>query len=908
MREYQIKVNILQNPNFKKPDKKEIGKIQKLICKDENIQILDFKQFAHLVGNKGYIWKASLLEGGAKNENFKEAYILSLDFDDGITINEFLENSRSFGLEPTFIYNTFSHTEENNRFRAIWKLNEVITLPQLKNALQLMLMEIFPQCDNACKDLSRLWIGGKGVSFYNFDNTLNLDNLLNSLVTVITSKSTNGHESRDIKKFCKTIGINIYNKYPFMLNVSKSGENHENPYKVFNRELRENSQKIDTFLYDNMEFSFDIDSYKIDKNVNRSAKIQIIKGEKVKKTKIDYDKLKDKCILFNNFINGNKLDHKDIMHLSCNLYEFEKYPTVLEDTLKKHNYNNWENKYNTYASSLNYGYAPTRCERNCKYYNECMNPLNIKEKYYQKEAKVKKLFELPTITLKEAEAKLLNVMSNLKDIEKDTFTFIKAPTGIGKSTLLQKIDLKNTIVGVSNHRLGQQLYNELVEGNPNNKGLLYVKPINTENMPGELKYKIQRFYDLGVPGEVKNLAFEEIRRLNELGCQGIEFPKYYYDLIQYVEQLEAMIDAESLLFTHCRVSFGTTNNKIDTIILDEDFLKSFIKYQFFTKETIFNDLINIRNWAKKFDYEDNKYYEDYLELLEITENFNIEVSMHRSNSKWFKNPLREIMLNPKFKRFIIGYIKENLNNLNMDIFKVFRSEYISIKQDTFIHFVNGEAIKELEKYRVIVLSATLDEEIHTNFINKYLPTKEINWIEISNTKLKGKIYSDCSYSFSREGLKNITNKSKLKLEKILSCDKYDNVISFMNDELIDIESYDKKKITHFGATEGINGYDGQNLCIIGTPHNNSALYEAYGVLLSGESPKSNTWKVKRVQKYGFEFDLNTYENDEDNLFTEIQLYFLYSELIQAVGRARALRNECEVYVNSALPLPNSELI
>ena len=108
MQENQIKVNILPNPNFKKPDKKEIGKIQKLICKDENIQVLDFKQFAHLVGNKGYIWKSSLLEGGSKNENFKEAYILSLDFDDGVTINDFLENSRSFGLEPTFIYKTFS--------------------------------------------------------------------------------------------------------------------------------------------------------------------------------------------------------------------------------------------------------------------------------------------------------------------------------------------------------------------------------------------------------------------------------------------------------------------------------------------------------------------------------------------------------------------------------------------------------------------------------------------------------------------------------------------------------------------------------------------------------------------------------------------------------------------------------
>ena len=78
--------------------------------------------------------------------------------------------------------------------------------------------------------------------------------------------------------------------------------------------------------------------------------------------------------------------------------------------------------------------------------------------------------------------------------------------------------------------------------------------------------------------------------------------------------------------------------------------------------------------------------------------------------------------------------------------------------------------------------------------------------------------------------------------------------------------------------------------------------------MTGKSPTSNTWKVKRVQKYGFEFDLNTYENEEDKIFTEIQLYLLYKELIQAVGRARALREMCEVYVNSALPIPNATII
>ncbi len=82
-------------------------------------------------------------------------------------------------------------------------------------------------------------------------------------------------------------------------------------------------------------------------------------------------------------------------------------------------------------------------------------------------------------------------------------------------------------------------------------------------------------------------------------------------------------------------------------------------------------------------------------------------------------------------------------------------------------------------------------------------------------------------------------------------------------------------------------------------------YEGYYFLLTENNPVSEVWRVKRVQKYGYEFDLNTYENEFDSFLTDIQLYFVYSELIQAVGRARALRMNVNVYVYSALPLPNS---
>ena len=181
-----------------------------------------------------------------------------------------------------------------------------------------------------------------------------------------------------------------------------------------------------------------------------------------------------------------------------------------------------------------------------------MNPLNIKEKYYQKESKVKVLYQEPTITLEEAEKQLEEVPNILKEMNVNDLLLLKAVTGIGKTELLKRLSLENVIIGVPNHKLGAETFERLKEVNP---GILYVKPLNLENMPIELKYEIQRYYDLGIPGEVKTLAFEEIKRLNDLGKQGQQFPLYYYDLIEYVEQLEQIPKADTMLFTHHRISY-----------------------------------------------------------------------------------------------------------------------------------------------------------------------------------------------------------------------------------------------------------------------------------------------------------------------------------------------------------------
>lgn len=53
------------------------------------------------------------------------------------------------------------------------------------------------------------------------------------------------------------------------------------------------------------------------------------------------------------------------------------------------------------------------------------------------------------------------------------------------------------------------------------------------------------------------------------------------------------------------------------------------------------------------------------------------------------------------------------------------------------------------------------------------------------------------------------------------------------------------------------------------------------------------------------FWFNTYDN---KTLRNMQLWFINTELEQAVGRARLLRNDCTVYLYSNLPMKQAEFL
>ena len=85
--------------------------------------------------------------------------------------------------------------------------------------------------------------------------------------------------------------------------------------------------------------------------------------------------------------------------------------------------------------------------------------------------------------------------------------------------------------------------------------------------------------------------------------------------------------------------------------------------------------------------------------------------------------------------------------------------------------------------------------------------------------------------------------------------------------------------------------------VLGTPHSADCVYLLLGKYLGYDT--SDTLAVHRIEKNGFSFPIMTYGNKH---LQNLQLYFIESELEQAVGRARLLRNDCTVYLFSNFPL------
>lgn len=182
------KINIIQgnksekiicyfdNMCYKSKPKNEVALIKNRIIDNNFTTYQNVKEIAIEI-LKGKTCIPSAIKGKA-DQNWKRQQVFLLDFDnkiEGIDLNassekyvtekQVLDYCKSIKLLPSIIYNTFSNTEEQHKFRLVFIFEEEITDIEIAKKIQMLLLDKFKSFnpDMSKKNLSDMyfrWVKG----------------------------------------------------------------------------------------------------------------------------------------------------------------------------------------------------------------------------------------------------------------------------------------------------------------------------------------------------------------------------------------------------------------------------------------------------------------------------------------------------------------------------------------------------------------------------------------------------------------------------------------------------------------------------------------------------------------------------------------------------------------------------
>jgi hypothetical protein len=214
------------------------------------------------------------------------------------------------------------------------------------------------------------------------------------------------------------------------------------------------------------------------------------------------------------------------------------------------------------------------------------------------------------------------------------------------------------------------------------------------------------------------------------------------------------------------------------------------------------------------------------------------------------------------------------------------SEEKNLQEDCIV-FLRKAKFYENVKY--IMVSATANEQV----CKYYWGEDRVVFHECKSARYAGTLNQYHYKSMSRaviDGLPDIFG----KIKRHTGCD---HTITF--------KKYNRGEL-YYGNTEGCNYLAGENIDVIGTPYQAEFLYKLFPYTIGLDFDE--TAKIKPnipVTHNGCKFRFTTYE---DEVLRNIQFWMIESELEQAVGRARLLRNDCTVNLFSNFPLRQANLI
>ncbi len=206
----------------------------------------------------------------------------------------------------------------------------------------------------------------------------------------------------------------------------------------------------------------------------------------------------------------------------------------------------------------------------------------------------------------------------------------------------------------------------------------------------------------------------------------------------------------------------------------------------------------------------------------------------------------------------------------------------------------------MPEMKYIVLSATFDHEIYRKYFTGQM---EVYAYPEKKAAYRGRIEQ---YTYHSLGRKDLSEKEQVfSIAEETAGSPGLDIITFKKFEEDRGRNFNSAGI-HFGNSTGLNGLEGCDLAVIGTPYRVEEYYKLIACYLGTDVNREGDKRpsLRRAEYKGNSFLITTYK---DPLLREVQLYSIESELEQCVGRARLLRQDCSVYVFSCFPCEQARI-
>ncbi|MGU9453783.1 hypothetical protein ACV31Y_10590, partial [Clostridium perfringens] len=885
--ETTVTLNIDKVSFNRKPTGKEIGAIQNRL--DNNISTVDIEAFAKAVALEGRTFKAAAVEGKT-NHDWLSQDIFAIDIDNEygkrekehpyLSMEDAYKRCEKYNVMPIFIYPSFSSTPKFNKYRLVFRVPTTVTDLRVRRFMILALMEIFPERDKSCIDAARTFFGGC-QELYKFDPKATINPLdLNFSIFQYLNDTKKTNSSSAIKNFCKRTGLNMFNGIPDI--------------RLYNDENIINDGNLYIYKYrdERILLNFNIKEDEISNlnnkndNVNDKSKFKInnIKGETKELIQhFDFEQLENNCQLWHDLVNGVKLEHNEIFSISCSMWRVKGAEKRMIEAIN--NNSDYGYKQGNKVQSVTYcrkrEFEPVKCSNFCPYYDSCDHRGLMLHAVNNKRGNIRKLeVEEERITREAAEVKLEAFIKEALESKENEIVIIDGCTGIGKTTALgnSRDLLRNTCIAYPSHKLGKDIQERL------NLDAEYCKELELSN-----ENVLNNFKLLQSIGDYKgaNAYLDEYVKV----CCSLNSEIYENDIrniSEYRKKNEEVKKTDkAILCTHTK-ALSLENNNINQYIFDEDvFYNTCFK-------TINVDIKELNNAI--IEAERKNLNRLAASLRHITSLVN---DARTTPGRVLFNDITSINTDEIKKIYICNHNIFN-PNIKINIKELLTCRYFTSDDRGD---VLGAYIQSLPNKRCIILSATANEEIYkAAFPNRKVIVKHIGLVEeVGKTVLHYKSFSRSSLTNNFERHINIIKEEAPNIN---------NIITFATKEN-EFKKEGFNTIAHFGNCAGIDKYKGEDLIVAGTPHVDSRVYALMAKLLKKDIIiESSEFNYSNVVRNGFEFSINTFNEgcgEDTELLREIQAYFLESELVQAVGRARTLRTNATVHLFSNYPLKGCEL-